>query len=120
MYEAFGDKDEERLRRVIHPAVAWNQCPGFPGGASRRGIDEVLTHVLHGNSTTWTGFGVQIDELIESGSRVVALGSYSGVHHRTGKSMQALFAHVYEVNDGRIERFDQITDTWPMVEATQD
>ena len=34
--------------------------------------------------------------------------------------MQALFAHVYEVSGGRIARFDQITDTWPMVEATQD
>ena len=52
-----------------------------------------------------------------SGDRVVALGQYEGTHAETGREMVSHFAHVYEVRDGRIARFDQIADTWPMVAA---
>ena len=31
--------------------------------------------------------------------------------------MTAVFAHVYDVHDGRIVRFRQFTDTWPMLAA---
>ena len=33
--------------------------------------------------------------------------------------MEAVFAHVYDVADGRITRFRQFTDTVPLVEAAR-
>jgi len=118
MYSAFGAGDETRLRALIDADVEWNQCEGFPGGARRRGIDDMLRGVLHGNRSTWQGFSADVDELLDAGDTVVALGRYAGTHAETGKAMRAVFAHVYRVLDGRITRFDQITDTWPMVAAT--
>ena len=119
LYDAFGRDDEARLRARIAPDVEWIQCEGFPGGAHRRGIESVLDGVLRGNKSTWTGFRVELDEFVASDDRVVVLGSYAGTHAGTGKAMRAVFTHVYDVADGRVTRFRQFCDTWPMVRATQ-
>ena len=110
LYEAFGAKDEERLRSLLHPDVEWNQCPGFPGGARRRGAEQVIQGVLRGNNDTWSGFQVAVDEYLDCGDRVVVLGAYRGTHSGTGMAMEAVFAHVYRVEDGQVVRFEQIAD----------
>ena len=117
MYQAFGAKDEARLRELLHPEVHWDQCDGFPGGAKRRGVEDVLAGVLRGNAALWQGFAAPVRELIAAGERVVALGHYEGVHSVTGRAMRAEFTHVYRVQDGRITHFEQVADTWPMVQA---
>ena len=119
MYEAFGASDEARLRALIAADVEWVQCPGFPGGAHRHGIDSVLDGVLRGNKARWTDFRLQLDEFLEAGDRVVVIGSYTGSHATTGRDMRAVFTHVYDVTEGQITRFRQFCDTWPMVEAAQ-
>ena len=120
LYSAFSAKDEARLRQVLHPDVEWIQCAGFPGGGHRRGVDEVLEKVFAGLRSEWDGWRVDIDEYISTDASVVVLGSYAGTHSRTKRPMEAVFAHVYDVVDGRITRFRQITDTAPMVEAAAD
>ena len=120
LYDAFRDKDEAALRSVLADDVAWNQCDGMPGGAKRRGADDVVEGVFHGLAKTWRDFGAPIDEILEAGDRVIALGHYRGVHSETERAMRADFAHVYRVEQGRIVRFDQIADTWPMVAAIRD
>jgi len=117
LYDAFGKKDEARLRRILHPQVEWIQCAGFPGGGHRRSAHEVLEQVLGGLNTEWNDFQVRIDEFLDAGRTVVVIGRYAGRHSVTAKEMESLFAHVYEVEDGRIVRFRQIADTVPMVEA---
>lgn len=117
MYAAFGAKDETRLRAILHEEVEWIQCPGFPGGGHRRSASEVLEKVLGGLNMTWNDFQVRLDEYLDAGRSVVVIGHYAGTHAETKKPMESLFAHVYEVEDGRIVRFRQIADTAPIVEA---
>lgn len=117
MYAAFEARDEGELRRLIDPDVEWNQCEGFPGGARRRGIEDVLQAVFAANRSVWKGFSAPVEELLESGDRVVALGRYEGTHSQTGRSMHAAFAHIYRVRQGLIVSYDQVADTWPMVQA---
>ena len=117
LYAAFADRDEPRLRELLHPDVEWNQCSGFPGGARRRGVDDVLQGVFAGNRTAWEGFEAPVREFVASEDRVVALGHYAGRHAATGRFMHAEFAHAYVVEDGRVVRFDQVADTAPMVAA---
>ena len=125
MYAAFGAKDEAALRSVLHPDVQWNQCDGMPGGARRRGVESVIDGVLRKLNSTWNDFRVEIERFVSDaesdsegdGGTVVVLGAYSGTHGTTQKPMRAVFAHVYEVNDRRIVRFDQIADTAVMVAA---
>ncbi|MCA8951912.1 MAG: nuclear transport factor 2 family protein [Planctomycetes bacterium] len=117
MYTAFGGRDETALRRLLAPDVEWIQCAGFPGGAHRRGVESVLEGVLHGNNARWQDFRVEHDEFVVAGATVVVIGSYSGTHAETRKTMRAVFTHVYEVEDGQVRRFRQFCDTWPMVQA---
>jgi ketosteroid isomerase-like protein len=117
MYEAFEARDETRLRQLIASEVEWNQCEGLPGGARRQGLDSVLSAVFAANRSIWTGFAAPVETILSDGDRVVALGQYAGVHGETGKPMRAAFAHVYLVRDGQIVQYDQIADTWPMVDA---
>ncbi|MCK5942932.1 MAG: nuclear transport factor 2 family protein [Planctomycetes bacterium] len=119
MYAAFAANDEPRLRELISEDVEWIQCEGFPGGEHRHGIESVLQGVLRGNKTTWNDFRVDLDEYLAADDRVAVFGSYAGQHSVTGKSMRAVFTHVYDVRDGRIVRFRQYCDTWPMVRAAQ-
>lgn len=46
-----------------------------------------------------------------SGDRVVVPGRYAGTNKATGKALDAQFAHVLTVTDGRIVGFQQYTDT---------
>ncbi len=118
LYDAFGKKDEARLRELLAPDVEWVQCAGFPGGGRRRGVDEVLENVFAGLRSEWRGWRVDVDEYLDAGSSIIALGKYAGTHHETGRSMEAVFAHVYEIQKGRITRFRQYTDTHELVNAT--
>ena len=120
LYAAFGQRDLDRLRQVLHPNVEWIQCPGFPGGDHRHGAEQVIEKVLGGLNSVWEGFEVQVDEYLDAGNEVVVLGAYEGKHGETLRSMRAVFAHVYEVSAGRVTRFRQYTDTWPMVAAIRD
>ena len=117
LYDAFATRDAEALRGVLHKDVEWIQCEGFPGGGRRRGAEEVVEKVFFGLRSVWEGFKAPVEEILDAGDRVVALGHYEGTHADTHRSMKAVFAHVYDVKDGRIVRFRQYTDTWPMVAA---
>lgn len=120
LYRAFGAKDETALRRVLHPDVAWIQCAGFPGGASRQGVEQVLDQVFRGLRSTWRDWRVDIDEYLDAGDTVVVLGQYAGTHAQTGRAMTAVFAHVYDIDAGRITRFRQVTDTHQLVRAAEE
>lgn len=117
MYAAFGARDRPRLEALIAEDVRWDQCAGWPGGARRRGRDAVFQGVFEGNRERWRDFRAEVEEILQDGDRAVALGTYRGVHEATGAPMEAVFAHVYRVEGGRIVAFDQIADTWPLWRA---
>ncbi|MEM9381870.1 MAG: nuclear transport factor 2 family protein [Planctomycetota bacterium] len=71
-------------------------------------------------ASRWTGFAAPVTDYVSTEDRVVALGRYEGTHAETGREMVSLFAHAYVVRAGRVVRFDQIADTWPMVAADRD
>jgi uncharacterized protein len=116
-YRCMREKDYEAFKRVCHPDVIWVQSPGFPGGAIRRGVDEVITGVFQGNSSRWENFDVVTEEFLETTTGVVVLGRYTGTHCKSGKALNAIVAHVYEVEDGRITRFRMFADTKTMWDA---
>ena len=119
LYEAFASKDAEWLRQLLHPDVEWIQCEGFPGGDRRRGVAEVLSKVFGGLRSEWNDFCAIAEEYLDAGGKIVVLGRYSGTHAVSGKSMFAVFAHVYDVADGKVTRFRQFADTQPMAAAMQ-
>lgn len=58
-------------------------------------------------------------EFIESGDKVVALGSMEGISKRTGKTSRSDWAMVFTVKSGKITRFQEFSDTYNTVQAYQ-
>ena len=59
----------------------------------------------------WQGFAAVPHEFIDGGDTIVALGKYSGTYKATSKSLQADFAHVWKLREGKAVRFVQYVDT---------
>ncbi len=111
LYSAFAARDRERLIALLHPDIEWHQNEGFPNGGRHRGAQVVLDEVLARFRSEWTQWRAEVDEWLDAGAHIIAIGAYHGTHKQTGRDMRAAFAHVYEVEDGRITGFRQFTDT---------
>ena len=62
-------------------------------------------------------FAARPVNIIDGGDTVVAEGRYTGTWRATGTPMDAQFAHVWQVRDGKIVRFQQYTDTGQWAKA---
>lgn len=117
MYRLFAARDNEGVRRLFDPAIEWVQMDGFPGGGRYVGADAVFAGVFAGFRERWESWGAPVEELLDAGDTVVALGRYEGTYRATGRPVRAEFAHVYTLREGRITRFVQYTDTLRVAEA---
>lgn len=111
MYQAFAEKDMETIRSLFAPDIEWIQNPGFPDGAHHVGVESVINNVFSRFKDSWEDWAASIDEWLDAGESIIALGEYRGTFRATGKQMTAAFAHVYRLKDGKILRFNQYTDT---------
>ncbi len=119
MYEAFASRDRVMILELFHPQIEWVQNEGFPGGGSHVGAEAVLSDVLARFRAEWSDWRAVVDDWLDAGDTVIALGQYQGTFRATGRSTTAAFAHVYRLSAGRIVRFQQYTDTLKVAEAMQ-
>jgi len=59
----------------------------------------------------------EVQEYIAQGNRVVALGAYTWTSKVTGRIFEANFVHAITIEDGKISRFREYTDTAAAAEA---
>ncbi|TWU61657.1 MULTISPECIES: nuclear transport factor 2 family protein [Crateriforma] len=119
VYASFSAQNDDAARELLADDVQWIQCKGFPGGGHHRGRDEVIEKVMHALHGEWNSFSATMDEVIDADHHVIVLGTYRGVHSLTGKPMEAVFAHVFDIEDGKVARFRQYADTFPMHAAME-
>ena len=119
VYDAFAKGDVPAVLGFLAPDIEWTEAEGFPYGGTYNGPDAVLQGVFMKLGTEWDGYAAIPSEFIDAGDSVVALGTYSGKYKATGKSFQANFAHVWNVQDGKAIRFVQYVDTLLVHRALQ-
>ncbi len=117
LYDAFAAGDRERILDIFDPDIEWIQNEGFPGGGRHVGAQTVLDEVFARFKVDWSAWRADVRDWLDAGDAVIALGEYHGTHKTTGKSMTAAFAHVYYLQNGRITRFEQYTDTRMVAEV---
>lgn len=111
LYLKFALQDYEGIRTIFSEKIEWNQMEGFPGGGRYVGADDIFGNVFNGFKDNWAPWKAEVEEWLDAGNEVVAIGYYHGVHKYTKKSFKAAFAHRYVLHNGRVTRFDQFTDT---------
>lgn len=119
-YAAVSRADVPTVISLLHPDLHWTEAEGFPyySGTWRRPQD-VVDKLLVPLMRDWDNFSAVVDDFIVAGDRVVSLGAYAGINKATGKVMRAPFAHVWQVADGKLARFDMYTDTLLVHRAMQ-
>jgi len=99
--------------------IEWTEAAGFPLAGTYHGPQTVKTEIFLGLGRDWDNWHPEIDQLVADGETVVALGWYVGTHLRTGKTVRPRVAHVWVVRDEKVVRFEQITDTLPVDQASR-
>ncbi len=84
-----------------------------------RGPERVAEGLFKPLMAEWSSFAIEPTEFVTDGDTVVSLGRFTAVHGSTGKQVDAGYAHVWTVKDGKISRFRQYIDTLAIAEARQ-
>lgn len=111
LYDSFALRDTEALSNICHPEILWIQMPGFPGGTTSIGINEIITNVFDGNSSRWASFSFSKTKTSAYEDLVIVQGEYIVTAHDTNRPAQALTTHIFSIEDGKVYKFQQFTDT---------
>lgn len=113
LYESFGRGDVKAILAALDPEVVWIAAEGNPYGGPEpfRGPQAVASGVFQRIGTEWNNFGVQPQEVIDGGEMVVVLGRYTGTFKSTGRPLDAQFAHVWTIRNGKVVKMQQYIDT---------
>jgi len=111
VYAAFGRGDVPKVLGAMHPQIQWTETAGYKYGGIFRGPQAVLENVFARIQVDFESFSVDVERLIDAGNVVVMQGHYVGKGKATGKSVRAAVAHILEISDGKIVRFDQYVDS---------
>ena len=113
IYDAFASGDVPAVLGAMSPDIVWNEAENFPL-ADRNpyiGPNAILEGVFARLAADWDGFAVGVEELLDAGDAVVALGRYRGTHRATGRAIDAQLVHIWRIEDGKAKAFQQLTDT---------
>jgi hypothetical protein len=99
--------------------IEWRECENHPyaDGNPYRGINEITAGVFARLATEWEKFTATPVAVYGAGDLVVVEGRYAGHHAGSGKALDAQFAHVWQVRDGKAVRFQGFADTLAIAEA---
>ena len=112
-YAAFAEGDVASVLAAMSLNVVWNEAEKVPYADRNpyEGVDAVVEGVFARLDAEWDYWNLEIEHLLDAGDNVVALGRYRARHSTTGKDLDAQFAHIWWLEDGKIARFQQYADT---------
>src|SRR3972149_7085063 len=97
MYDAFAAGDAPGVVGRLSDKIVWNEAENFPYADKNPyvGPQAVLEGVFARIAGEWDGFAVQIDEILDAGDTIIALGRYHGTFKSTGRPQHTQMAHVW-------------------------
>jgi ketosteroid isomerase-like protein len=114
-YAALGHGDAPAALGLMADDIEWNTMWRYK--VDGRGPQRVAEGLFKPLMAEWSSFALVPTEYIAEGGTVVSLGRFTGVHAVSGKTVDAAYAHVWDVAEGRIQRFRQYIDTLAVADA---
>lgn len=109
------EENGKNLQQHLAADVSWTEAQGFPYAGTYTGFAEIAKNVFYRLATEWTDYKFTVEDYVASDDKVVAYGTYSGTHKLSQKSFSARVAHLWQLKDGKIIRFEQFVDSLPVV-----
>jgi len=119
IYLGDAQQNATNLEAVLAPQFEWREAAGFPYTGSFHNFDEVAKNLFAPLATEWTGFRAHVDNFFDAGATIVVAGFYRGTYNKTQRGMEAAFAHVWTLQNGKIVRYVQCADTKKVWDAMQ-
>ena len=112
-YEAFGRGDIEAAFSNLSEDTVWrNNADGLPVGGTFHGKSQIIGEWLPTLGANFENFRLNIDEFIEAGDYVIAMGTSRATVN--GHDIKAPVCHVWRYGpDGMIAEVNFFTDTAP-------
>lgn len=114
-YARLGAGDAGGALALLADDILWTTMWHYR--ADGRGPAAVAEGVLGPLLAEWSDVTMTPETLLRDGGTVVSLGRFTARHGTSGKSVDAAYAHVWTVRDGRIATFRQYIDTLAVAEA---
>lgn len=113
LYEHFAEGDVPAVLNLMAPDIAWREAESHPyaDGNPYVGPQAILEGVFMRCVNDIDGFKVTPEEFLDAGGAILVRGRYTGIAKATGRPLDAALMHVWRVEDGKIVRYDQYTDT---------
>lgn len=112
IYESFSAGDIEAVTADWDVSIALQEPDGFAtGGGTHHGPEEILTDVFARLRTRWTDVSVVPERFVDGGDTIVMLGNWRGTYIETGKTASFPLAHVFDLRDGKIVKWQSYADT---------
>jgi len=121
LYNEFARGNVPEVLTAFDPNIEWREADNFVYAEHNPyiGPQRILEGVFMRLATEWNGFSAGAQEFLDAGSRVVAIGRYTGSFKATGKNINAQFVHIWTIVNGKITRFQQYTDTKQFADAVK-
>lgn len=110
-YAASARGDMGQMMANVATDVRWTEMEGFPCAGTWVGPLAVVENVFSVLGRDWIGYRFELQDLVDGGDRIVAVGTYHGTCRATGKQLRARVAHAWALENGRVITFEQFTDT---------
>lgn len=113
------EENGKNLERYLATDASWTEAKGFPYAGTYIGFANIQKNVFYRLATEWLDYKFTVEDYVASGDKVVAYGTYSGTHMASKKPFTARVAHLWQLKDDKIIRFEQFVDSIPVVAATR-
>jgi ketosteroid isomerase-like protein len=113
IYDAFARGDVAAVLGALDDRVEWNEAEHiayWPGGA-HVGPQAVVAGVFGPLMQDFDNFRIDVRRVVAAGDTVLVEARYRATAKATGKALDAQVAHVWDLRDGKVVRFQQYTDT---------
>jgi uncharacterized protein len=119
VYDALGRGDIPAILGVLDPGIVWveSEAQNVPARGTHVGPDAIAGEVFASVPESWSEFALAPESFHDAGSTVIVTGRLRATAKGTGRSIDAPFANVVTVEDGKITRLVSYHDTALWLEA---
>ncbi len=117
-YEALNRGDIDAVLQDFDPQIEWHELEGHPQVAGLfRGTDAVANEVFATVPEHWDEFEADPHDFIDAGEHIIVTGHFRGRPKGDGGTLDAHFAHVWRMRDGKAVHFTNYADTRAWAQA---
>jgi uncharacterized protein len=114
IYRNFNDRRYDELVKDLSDDCEWVAADNSPlaDRSPYHGIKAIREDVFGRIAVGFKRLDVNVDEMIDAGNKIVALGYYTGEMATGVAAPRAQLAHIWTFRDGKAVMFQQYVDTF--------